>query len=104
MEHRTLGAILGQDKSIQGGYYFMNFLTGARIHMRSWSEVPIPDEVIARVESMAKKDDVPLLESFGDRHGYIVPEDQITRVEDNILSDNPSTESIMPTLQVMSDT
>ena len=64
---RTLGAItLGLNNSSQAGYYFMNLNTGKRIHRRSWTPVPMPDEVIKRIEQLGKKDNQPNLLVFTD--------------------------------------
>lgn len=51
MQSITLGIItLGPDSSARGGYYFMNFKTGMRIHCITWTALSMPDEVIKRVE------------------------------------------------------
>ena len=60
MQSRTLGAItLGPDISARGGYYFMNLNTGKKIHRRTWTPVPMPNEVIKRVEELGRKDGQP---------------------------------------------
>ena len=47
---RTVGAIaLGPTGNLQGGYKFLNLRTGKRITRRNWTHLPIPIEVIERV-------------------------------------------------------
>ena len=51
MQARSSGAIaLGPDHGQSGGYYFMSLNTGKRIHRRSWTELPMPNGVVKRVE------------------------------------------------------
>ena len=55
LEERTTGAIsLFPDESIQVGYYFYNLNTGKKIHRRQLFELPIPRDVILRVEIMGE--------------------------------------------------
>ena len=57
MQARSLGAIaLGPSHGQSSGYYFMNLNTGKRIHRRSWTELPMPNEVIKRVEQLGRND------------------------------------------------
>ena len=45
LKAKTIGAItLRPDNSQQAGYWFMNLNTGKRIHRRSWTPIPMPDE------------------------------------------------------------
>ena len=37
----------------QGGHYFFSFKSGRWLHRFKWKALPMPDEVIARVEDMA---------------------------------------------------
>lgn len=56
MGARTLGAIaLYPNNNAQGGFYFMNLLTGQRIARQHWDELPVPDIVISRVRSLARR-------------------------------------------------
>ena len=90
MKARTLGAIaLGPDNSQQVGYWFMNLNTGKRIHRRSWTSVPMPDEVIKRVEELGRKDGQPDLLIFTKKHGDNHLEDDF---EDDDLSLEPEAE------------
>ena len=54
MISRTVGGIsLGPTGNIQGTYKFMSLLTGKLIRARSFTPLPMPDEVVFKVESMA---------------------------------------------------
>ena len=44
-----------------GGHYFMSLYTGKRIHSYDWDEVPIDEDVIARVETLAEEEGQPLI-------------------------------------------
>jgi hypothetical protein len=60
---RTLGAIaLDPTGNAQGAYHFMSLATGALISRHRWTELPIPDMSIARVEALALHDSQPLLQ------------------------------------------
>ena len=51
LKARSIGAItLGPDNSQQAGYWFMNLNSGKRLQRRSWTPIPMHDEVIRRVE------------------------------------------------------
>ena len=54
MASRTIGAIaLTATMNEQGSYYFMSLSTGMRIHRKQWTPLPMPDDVIERVEQIA---------------------------------------------------
>ena len=56
MQARSLGAIaLGPSHGQSSGYYVMNLNTGKRIHRRSWTELPMPNEVIKRAKQLGKE-------------------------------------------------
>ena len=48
-----------------GAYNFISLATGARISRHRWTELPIPDTVIARVEALALHEKQPLLQRSG---------------------------------------
>jgi len=53
MQSRTTGAIsLGATGNTQGTYRFFNLSTGELIVRRKWTELPIPQEVIMRLQDM----------------------------------------------------
>jgi hypothetical protein len=54
MVSRTVGGIsLGPTGNIQGTYKFMSLLTGKLIKARSFTPLPMPEDVVVMVESMA---------------------------------------------------
>jgi hypothetical protein len=63
---RSLGAIaLLPTGNAQGDYYFLSLSTGARISRHNWTEVPLTDTAIARVEALAFADGQPLIQERG---------------------------------------
>jgi hypothetical protein len=63
---RTLGAIaLGPTGNAQGAYFFLSLASGSRLSRHRWTELPIPDTAIARVEALALHDGQPLLQTRG---------------------------------------
>ena len=61
-EPRTIGAIaLNPTGNAQGSYYFMSLATGARISRHQWTEVPITQDVINRVEELAAEQEQPII-------------------------------------------
>jgi Reverse transcriptase (RNA-dependent DNA polymerase) len=55
MESRTAGGIaLRPSGNAQGGMYFMNLSTGKVVSRLHWTELPIPDDVIKRVNEIGK--------------------------------------------------
>ena len=70
MSVRTIGAIaLRPSGNMQGGYYFMNLSTGARIHRRQWTELPITRDVVDRVHYLADRSHAPEDLAFAWRDG-----------------------------------
>ena len=52
---RTLGAIfLGPSGNLQGGYKFMNLRTGKRLNRHKWTALPMPQEVIDRINKLGE--------------------------------------------------
>jgi KUP system potassium uptake protein len=58
---RSIGAIALKPSNERGGYYFMSLSTGKRLHCYQWTELPVPDYVIDRVEDMAAQEDQPIM-------------------------------------------
>jgi hypothetical protein len=57
MESRTVGGVsLGPTGNIQGSYHFISLLTGHRIEARSFTQLPMPAEVITTIESFTPAD------------------------------------------------
>ena len=79
-KERTLGAIsLGPSGNKQGGYYFMRLKTGSKVHRISWDEVPMPDSVIKRVNTLGK--DQPQHFIFTDRKCRLIGENELSGVD-----------------------
>ena len=78
---RALGAIaLTPTGNANGDYYFLSLATGARISRHQWTELPITDTCIARVEALAKNEGQPLIQARGLvvewRPGHLVDDDE----------------------------
>jgi hypothetical protein len=58
MESRTTGAInLGPTGNILGGHRYLSLKTGEFITRRTWTELPVPSDVIIRVEELSSGSD-----------------------------------------------
>jgi hypothetical protein len=56
MQARTTGAIaLRPTGNEQGGFYFMSLATGRRLNRNHWHELPMPQDVVDRVEVLARR-------------------------------------------------
>jgi hypothetical protein len=56
MLSRTVGAVcLGPTGNAQGTYSFLSLSTGRKIDRRTWTELPMPAEVITRVHTLARR-------------------------------------------------
>ena len=70
---RTIGTIcLGPTGDLQGGYKFFNLTTEKIITRRNWTALPIPMEVIDRVNRIGQAQVQPSLITFQDHHGHSV--------------------------------
>jgi hypothetical protein len=68
---RTQGAIsLGSSGNFQGGFNFIALSSGKKITRRSWNVIPMPDTVIARVNTLGS--DQPEYLTFTDRLGRLI--------------------------------
>jgi hypothetical protein len=68
MVSRTVGGIsLGPTGNIQGTYRFLSILSGKQIQARSFTPLPMPLDVIEKVESFAPSGNQEI--EFGDRNG-----------------------------------
>jgi hypothetical protein len=57
MQSRTIGAIaLRPTGNIQGGYQFFSLLTGKIMQRYNWTRLPMPNEVINRIDTLAKEE------------------------------------------------
>lgn len=76
MKTRTIGAVaLRPSGNAQGGHYFMSLQTGRRLVRNHWTEVPMPVDVVKRVEDMAGNRTLNRL-VFGDRENTQVQEEE----------------------------
>ena len=64
----------------------MSLITGRRIHRRNWTPLPIPDEVVSRVEQLGRKDGQPNLLVFTNKHGEILLDGDLENLDDDDLS------------------
>ena len=71
---RTIGALaLHPAGNVQGGYFFLSLTTGKVINCMRWTRIPMPKEVIDRVESMAHQEHAGTTLLFEDRdHNKII--------------------------------
>jgi hypothetical protein len=70
MLSRTTGAIaLRPTGNIQGGHYFMSLSTGRRLNRSAWTPLPMPGEVIERVQQLARRNPAGGALEFGWRNG-----------------------------------
>ena len=60
---RSVGAVALNSSNEKRGYYFMSLRTGRNIHGFIWTELPITEELIARVGELGKEDKQPLMEN-----------------------------------------
>ena len=68
---RTIGAItLGPTGNLKGGYKFLILWTGKKITRRNWTHLPMPIEVIERVNEIGTAQGQPTLLTFQDCHGH----------------------------------
>ena len=61
MKGRSVPGIALRASNEWGGFYFMSLLSGKRIHSNNWTELPISEEVIARVYELATHENQPEL-------------------------------------------
>ena len=67
----TIGAItLGPRGNLQSSYKVLNLQTGKKITRRNWTDLPMPIEVIKRVNQLGKEQNQPTLLTFQDRHSH----------------------------------
>ena len=80
---RTVGAIgLGPTGNLQGSYRFLNLRTGQMLTRRSWTQLPMPQEVINRVDALGSSEGQPELMTFFDRKGLLIGEIETPNEED----------------------
>ena len=65
MEPRSVGAIALRPSNGRGGHYFMSLRTGKQLHCHEWTELPIPDFVISRVDELGMHESQPIMSDEG---------------------------------------
>ena len=89
MSPRTIGALaLRPTGNSQGGYYFLSLSSGQRINRKSWTALPMPDEVIKQVHRLARRNGSKDSLIFKDRNNHII-EDEYDDDDDDDESYNP---------------
>ena len=70
----TIGALaLHPTGNVQGGYFFFSLTTGKVINQMRWTTIPMPSEVVDRVERMAHQEHAGTTLLFEDRdHNEII--------------------------------
>ena len=95
MKTRAIPAIAVQPSNNGDGHYFMSLQSGQKIHSSKWKELPINDEVVNRVESIAKKEGRPMLRNneplFEWEPGFEIDDDQDNQNE-AVLDDDDDDE------------
>ena len=91
---RTIGALaLRPTGNVQGGYFFFSLTTGKVINRMRWTTIPMPTEVIARVERMARQEHAGTTLLFEDRdHNEILDLDQENDDDDSDSAYEPNSE------------
>ena len=59
MTSRSVPAIALQESNDFGGFYFMSLETGKRIHSNKWSQLPIREDVVKKVQHLANLENQP---------------------------------------------
>ena len=90
LQSRTVGAIaLRPTGNQQGGYFFMSLHTGRIINRLHTTKLPIPSEVIIRVEQLAKAQNMIPSLAFGNRDNRLIMQD--------IIDDDETENAYIPT-------
>jgi hypothetical protein len=94
---RTRGAIsLGPSGNLQGGYKFMALNTGKKITRCNWDIIAMPDLVIAGVNALGS--DQPKLLTFTGRHGRLIGDVDIPRIQDDYVADDAEFPGVDPVI------
>jgi hypothetical protein len=87
MDARTIGAIcLGPTGNQQGSHYFFSLSTARVLTRTTFTELPMPQDVIDRVSEIGRQQGMPRSLTFGDRYGHEL-EDRNGEVDDDHDSD-----------------
>ena len=89
MASRSTGAIcFGSLGNIQGGYKFLSITTGRKLSRRQFTILPMPSDVICRVEHFATQEKHTSSLVFLDRHRHPISDDTSALPADNPATDN----------------
>jgi len=70
MQARTMGAIcLGPSGNRQGGHWFMSLTSGSRVTRYRWTELPMPTDVINRVNQVGLSQGMKSSLTYSNRQG-----------------------------------
>jgi hypothetical protein len=84
MATRTTGAIaLRPTGNAQGGYFLYSLSTGRVLNRNNWTALPMPQDVIARVHTLARRATANIALTFADRFGDIIPDNDDDAVHDD---------------------
>lgn len=76
MATRTTGAIaLRPTGNAQGGYFLYSLSTGRVLNRNNWTALPMPQDVIARVHTLARRAAANVALTFADRFGDVIPDE-----------------------------
>ena len=91
MSQRTMGAIcLGPTGNRQGGHWFLSLTSGSRVRRNHWTAMPMPQDVIARVNAIGLRQKMPTKITYANRYGNEI-EDTIDEISHDYSSDDDST-------------
>ena len=108
MKARSVPAIALTPSNEWGGFYCMSLLTGKRIHAYKWTQLPINDEVIDQVHSLALAENQPELvkgsvffewgaKSTADEDASIISSNDEIMISDEAQDDNViANEALVP--------
>jgi hypothetical protein len=84
MHERTTGAIaLRPTGNQQGGYYVYSLTSGRRLNRNNWTSLPMPNDVMARVHTLARRSRNERGFTFLDRDGQPFLDDTVDNDSDN---------------------
>ena len=89
MQQRTLSCVcLGPTGNAQGGHWFMSLTSGEKIIRYRWTELPMPNEAIARVNSIGRRQNMPSTMTYANRQGAEILDTVDTYPSDDDASDS----------------
>ena len=90
MSQRTMGAIcLGPTGNQQGGHWFLSLTSGSRVRRNRWTPMPMPQEVVSRVNAIGLRQKMPTKITYANRYGNEI-EDTLENIGHEYDSDDDS--------------